>query len=492
MKHASQPQIIPIEQAILGYMIDPDFGGPSAVIYALAMGITPEDFYYSEHRYLFEALVKLTEQQIPFHKEADLSNPYPAIRYMFSKIHPNRYEIPKEYLAQLRLQFVATDTFIEHLKLLKQSATDRKLKEQLIKALHHYEKTGSWDGILANITQIIFNVTASQTAPSPIKFSELKDIPITAEFIWEPLLRADGITLLVGPAGVGKSLLALYIALQIAIGNELFSFKTTPTTILYCDAETNERIFKERINRFAPNPPDNVYYINLTGNLMDIQTYAQFVYVLKTVQPGLVILDSLIRYHNLDENKSSDMRLLATFFKSLVEKFNCAFLLLHHTRKTTPYGTTSDVVRGSTELRAFPDTILILKRIKGSTEMVIDIDKCRDSHQYNQTRFKIRLNTTELWTYEFLGFTEEVESRLEDAIRLILSLLEEAPKSRQELLEHLKAHGIKRTTADYAIRELKETGKIIKVTQNRKAIYQLSPSTPTEKQQPLALEDNPF
>ena len=492
-----QPQeqrIILIEQKVLGFLLDPQWGGPSAVNYVLACGITEDDFYYSEHQRIFKILTLLTKQGFDFHKEWDIVNPYPTIIHYYSKLFSPLEPLPEatvtglqNYLTHLQQQVVAHDVFFDELKTLKKSSNDRKLLQTIAKVVQHYQKHGEWDGALEQLSQAMLPVMT--LTPSPyLNVEEILSLPVAMDFIWEPLLRVNGILLLVGPAGVGKSLLALYIAIQIAQGNPLFEMKTQQAKVLYVDGETNEITTKIRLSKFLQNPIPNLYYVAFHGDLFHLANYATLVYYVQQVQPDLIILDSLIRFHTLDENKSGDMKRLAVFFRDFALKFNCAFLLLHHTRKTSQFGTISDVVRGSTELRAFPDSVLILKRIKGSNDMVVDIDKCRDSHELNQTRFRIRLNTSaDLWDYEFLGFTEDTDTRIEDAMKLILQLLEETPLPRKEIIARLKNEGISKATTERALSELKATAKIISQRSGRQTIYLLAGEHKEEKQSHLEL-----
>jgi len=475
-----------VEQKVLGFLIDPNWGGPSAVYYALAVGLTPDDFYYTEHQRLFNVIVILTKQGYQFHKDWDITNPYPLIINLYSKLYATSEPLPEgsiaglaQYLLYLHSQIVAPDVFFDAVKTLKQSANDRKLVNTLVRVLDHYQKHGEWDGALEQITQALLPTLQPHLAPI-YSLEDLWQLPVATEFLWEPFLRTDGITLLVGPAGIGKSLLALWIGIHIAQGLSLFGFKTQQTTVLYVDGESNETQTKSRITQFLSSPITNFNYVAFSGDLFHIANYAAFVHFVQQIKPGLIILDSLIRFHTLDENKSSDMKRLAHFFRDLITRFQTAFLLLHHTRKTTPFGTISDVVRGSTELRAFPDTVLILRRPKGSTEMTVDVDKCRDSHELNQSRFRIRLNTSDTpWNYEFLGFTEDTDSQMETAMRLITQLLEISPMNRKEIVEKLRSEGISKPTTERALRELKSLGKVVASRAGRQTIYAL-PSQPEQ------------
>jgi DNA-binding transcriptional ArsR family regulator len=88
------------------------------------------------------------------------------------------------------------------------------------------------------------------------------------------------------------------------------------------------------------------------------------------------------------------------------------------------------------------------------------------------------LNTSQdLWTYEFLGFTEETETKIEDAMKLITQLLETEPLPRKEIITRLRNEGISKQTTERALAELKSLGKVISQRVGRQTIYSIPKET---------------
>jgi hypothetical protein len=81
--------------------------------------------------------------------------------------------------------------------------------------------------------------------------------------------------------------------------------------------------------------------------------------LLERYQPKLVIMDSLIRVSSGNEGDAREMAQFFATVQQLKRQSGAAFALLHHTRKPGDElpEELGDLIRGSTEIRAWPDTI---------------------------------------------------------------------------------------------------------------------------------------
>ena len=62
--------------------------------------------------------------------------------------------------------------------------------------------------------------------------------------------------LLFSKGGIGKTFLALRMALSVATGEELFGFKPTKITrVLFLDLENSDKTFKDRLTELAQYVP---------------------------------------------------------------------------------------------------------------------------------------------------------------------------------------------------------------------------------------------
>jgi hypothetical protein len=83
---------------------------------------------------------------------------------------------------------------------------------------------------------------------------------------------------------------------------------------------------------------------------------------LRKVRPRLLILDPFVRLHRADENRSTEISPLLAELRRLQRHFGVAVLLVHHTRKGSG-PVAGQALRGSSDLHAWGDSNLYLKRI---------------------------------------------------------------------------------------------------------------------------------
>jgi hypothetical protein len=87
-------------------------------------------------------------------------------------------------------------------------------------------------------------------------------------------------------------------------------------------------------------------------------------------RPRLLILDPLIRLHSSDENSAVEIARILSFLRDLQRRYATAVLVVHHARKCS----SSDPglgLRGSSEIRAWSDSTLYMRRNKG-LELIVE------------------------------------------------------------------------------------------------------------------------
>ncbi len=91
-------------------------------------------------------------------------------------------------------------------------------------------------------------------------------------------------------------------------------------------------------------------------------------------QARLLILDPLIRVHRADENSAAEMAVVLDGLRTLARATDCAVLLVHHTRKAPAGGIAGHGLRGSSDLHAFGDTNLYLRRLGPEAPLELRIE----------------------------------------------------------------------------------------------------------------------
>ena len=187
---------------------------------------------------------------------------------------------------------------------------------------------------------------------------------------------AEGLTVLAGRPKVGKSWMALGLAIAVASPQGL-AFGSIPVEqgdVLYLALEDNKRRLKRRLNQMLPSGfvPDRLEItlscprldrggVEMIRRWVDSHAGARLVVidVFKKVRPEARERDTLY---------DGDYRAIEPL-KQLADERGIAILVLHHTRKM-PADDPFDTVSGSTGLTGAADTVLVLARdIQGGTTL---------------------------------------------------------------------------------------------------------------------------
>ena len=84
------------------------------------------------------------------------------------------------------------------------------------------------------------------------------------------------------------------------------------------------------------------------------------------LRPTLLVLDPFVRLHRIDENAAAEVAPVLAYLRDLERHFHTAVLLVHHARKGAGHARAGQALRGSSELHAWGDSNLYLRR-RGDT-----------------------------------------------------------------------------------------------------------------------------
>jgi hypothetical protein len=198
----------------------------------------------------------------------------------------------------------------------------------------------------------------------------------------DQVLAHESVGILAGPAGYGKSWMQLDMAVEMARGGLwLNKFATVKGKVLYIDEESSKALLQRRLNKLlkgknlAKDSLEVHFVIGQSFCLSNDSSVNQLRELLKSLSPRLVIIDSLIRVHNAEENSAKEMSKVFAVIKTLVRDFKCSFLIADHQRKMTQFGDGQNLLRGSTEKSAFTDSLFTLK--KKDDYLIVEHSKSR-------------------------------------------------------------------------------------------------------------------
>jgi len=197
------------------------------------------------------------------------------------------------------------------------------------------------------------------------------------EFLVDGFLVKGSIAMLGGPVAQRKSIIALNIAHALCTGEPLFGFfqvAEKPTRTVYLCPEMGAASFVKRVGQIGLG--------EYVGKTLFIQTMSEQPTALDELNgelPGaVVIVDTITRFIEGDENKSEDMRRFAQKVFRLVNA-GATVVLLHHSKKGST-GNLDDGLRGSSELAAFVDSCWVTE-LEDRTKPYESLSKVRNVKQ---------------------------------------------------------------------------------------------------------------
>jgi hypothetical protein len=194
----------------------------------------------------------------------------------------------------------------------------------------------------------------------------------TSEAAWlvEGLWSAQAVGIIGGEPKCGKSFLALDLAVAVASGTPcLRSFPTRQCgAVLLYAAEDAALIVRQRLQGIAHAASVdfeslNVHVITAPTLRLDRTEHQQALQAtVASLQPKLLVLDPFVRLHAIDENVAGEVAPILAYLRSLQRHHHTAVALVHHARKGAAHERGGQALRGSSELHAWGDSNLYLRR----------------------------------------------------------------------------------------------------------------------------------
>ncbi|WP_316192414.1 MULTISPECIES: AAA family ATPase [unclassified Bradyrhizobium] len=182
-----------------------------------------------------------------------------------------------------------------------------------------------------------------------------------------PDLLTEGVTVLGGKPKVGKSWLALDVALAVQAGGEVLGKKVEQGSVLFLALEDTDRRIQARVDKvlgtFKGEWPDLAYYTEWP-KLAEDGVEAIRHWLRDADNPRLVVVDVLeqVRKHEDGRSKktqySADYEVLAPL-RALAGEFRVSILVVHHLRKASA-DDPMDQLSGTLGLNGAVDAAILL------------------------------------------------------------------------------------------------------------------------------------
>jgi RecA-family ATPase len=170
-----------------------------------------------------------------------------------------------------------------------------------------------------------------------------------------PGFKVGTLGALIAPGGTGKSFLALELAMAVAspLADVAGFNPSRPGKVLYVNGEDPEDELADRVSWIGERIPpeadqmlvENLRIVPAMGSLLDFgkrpasederisQDLADLIENAKGCR--LIIIDTLTRFHRMNENDNGQMSQLLANFEHVMARTGAALLFIHHTNKAS-------------------------------------------------------------------------------------------------------------------------------------------------------------
>jgi RecA-family ATPase len=201
------------------------------------------------------------------------------------------------------------------------------------------------------------------------------DLPASQQtWLWEPILPAGGLVCLYSQPKIGKSWLAIQLgqALASPSQSELLGFKIRQHgPVLYLQLDTPRSLWQGRFFQLQSQGIDFSEQFILADRedvpfpfdiLNPLGGQRWLADACRQIQPVAVIIDTLVETHQLDENKTQEMKGVINTLQHVVAP--AALVLITHAKKENPLFEASVIggLRGNTAIPGKMDTIIQLNK----------------------------------------------------------------------------------------------------------------------------------
>jgi hypothetical protein len=201
----------------------------------------------------------------------------------------------------------------------------------------------------------------------------IQDLPVSPDaprWLIEGLWGDQAVGIVGGEPKSGKSLLALDLAVAVASGAPClrrFPPARTGRVLLFAaeDALPLVRRRLEGLARIAEVAFDalDIHVITTPSLRLDLaEDRHRLQATVATLRPTLLILDPLVRLHRIHENAVVEVAPQLAYLRHLQREFATAVALVHHARKGAAHLRAGQALRGSSDLHAWGDSNLYLRR----------------------------------------------------------------------------------------------------------------------------------
>ena len=262
-------------------------------------------------------------------------------------------------------------------------------------------------------------------------------------YLVDGLIKRNSINIISGEPASFKTWAAYQLAKDIATGEKfLGQFETFQTGVAILDGEMGVEMFQEAMLTLGAREKLPIYYCHANGDELSTEEHIESLKVFCTYNDvKVVIIDSLTRFHNSDENSSREMSAVFKLINKL--KDSLTVIIIHHDKKggnSAFGGRSGNALRGSSDIVGAVDGVIRMRRQDGSDAVIFEQAKSRGfvEHKPFKARFQEMDKSHSQWKY--IGKQITKEDRFNEDKRSLLSYICEHPgMNKKALYDKIKA-----------------------------------------------------
>lgn len=280
----------------------------------------------------------------------------------------------------------------------------------------------------------------------------------------------------------GKSTFAINMAVRLSsnlpfLGKYALG-RRKPFRVIVVSLEDHEGEVKAKVQSFLHGRRfPNKYLSMLKAHSISLPNdFKRLKIDIQNEKPDVVILDTLRRSHQCEEDSSSALAPIINGLRELIREFNFTGIVIHHTgHKVIDLNSSGNWLRGSSDLNAAWETLIALEKKK-------EVVKVRVFHKYRsglEFDYKvIKGQEKDPITGDFpiidLVYSSPNDSLNKEIDDKVISYLKEGKKSGNEIENFLKDKGkVSRQRIDESLDRLNQEGKIKQEGKGRNAKWYL-------------------
>jgi len=316
--------------------------------------------------------------------------------------------------------------------------------------------------------------------PEPIKIVSGRDF-IGKQFdspsLIDNFLEEQGSLLLVGPSGVGKSLLTLYMALLIGNPNSRYLFGkfrvNRPLKSVFLQSENSEKIVHQRLKKMLQDPDLSPGLANIgfpyikdqftwTGKRIQSHLIHAIPNIKANYNADIIFIDPLISFAGVDENSNNEMRRVLDLLTMVCIANQMVPVIVHHRGKGDGDGAHSS--RGASAITDWASNIMSLsnKRVNNEPAIMVKNSKARSFETFSDFIIQINKNlsfdliSTDKYKDTILkilkengsfnnrkSFLQEIKKQLQISNRIALDIVNGLAKSNEIITEKGEKNAMK-------------------------------------------------